>query len=71
MFVYFDVEKVAKSTGITESDFNRLVKEVRQEFPDDDMMFELHLMRAIKAAAKIDPLSAKMPRSASQSGLQV
>lgn len=56
MFVYFDVEKVAKSTGITESDFNRLMKEVRQEFPDDDLMFELHLMRAIKAAAKVDSL---------------
>lgn len=58
MFTYFDIEKAAKSTGITAADFNRLVKEVRQEFPDDEMMFELHLMRAIKTASKTDSLQA-------------
>lgn len=49
MFTCFDVEKLAKAAGITVNDFNRMAKEVRQEFPDDEMMFELHLMRVIKA----------------------
>ncbi|MGI9862886.1 hypothetical protein SDD30_16025 [Moorella naiadis] len=58
MFTYFDVEKVVKSTGINAADFDRLAKAVRQEFPDDEMMFELHLMRAIKAESKTDSLQA-------------
>ncbi len=26
----------------------KLTKDIKKEFPDDEMMFELHLMRALK-----------------------
>ncbi len=46
---YFDYESVAKQAGIPPDKLNELRKLVRQEFPQDDMMYELHLLRACMA----------------------
>ena len=46
---YFDYESVAKEAGILPNKLDALRKLVRQEFPFDDMMYELHLLRACMA----------------------
>ncbi len=46
---YFDYEKMAKDAGIPTENLAALGEIVRREFPWDDMMFELHLLRACMA----------------------
>jgi hypothetical protein len=46
---YFDYESIAKEAGIPSSKLDALQRIVRQEFPHDDMMYELHLLRACMA----------------------
>ena len=46
---YFDYEKTAKKAGIPSDKLEALRQIVRQEFPHDDMMYELHLLRACRA----------------------
>jgi len=45
----FDLEKIKKESGLSTSEFTQLEEEIRREFEDDEMMFELHLIRAIRA----------------------
>jgi len=46
---YFDYEAVAREAKISEDKLQLLAKTVRDEFPIDDMMYELHLMRVCSA----------------------
>jgi mRNA-degrading endonuclease YafQ of YafQ-DinJ toxin-antitoxin module len=46
---YFDYESVAHEAKIPEDKLRKLVKLVRQEFPHDPMMAELHMLRACLA----------------------
>ena len=45
----FDYESVAREAGLSEDAVERLCAIVRREFPRDDMMFELHMLRACMA----------------------
>ncbi|MGI6307068.1 MAG: hypothetical protein ACOX1X_00370 [Dethiobacteria bacterium] len=42
-----NVQALARKYNIKLAILGKLIKEVRQEYPDDEMMFELHLIRAI------------------------
>ncbi len=44
----FDVEKVKAESGLSRELLARIEQKVRDDF-DDDMMFELHFIRAIHA----------------------
>ncbi|MBN2534752.1 MAG: hypothetical protein JXB88_17840 [Spirochaetales bacterium] len=46
---YFDYYKIAGEMNISQDIVNMVEKEVKKEFPDDRMMFELHVMRALKS----------------------
>lgn len=46
---YFDFEKVALEAKIPPDKLDKLSHLLRQEFPRDEMMFELHLLRACMA----------------------
>jgi len=48
----FDAERKSKELGISDEIYSMLFREVREEFPDDDMMFELHLIRALMAQSQ-------------------
>ncbi|NVM30156.1 MAG: hypothetical protein HWN65_15030 [Candidatus Helarchaeota archaeon] len=48
MSVIFDVKKKCEELGISNEVYETLVKEIRAEFPNDEMMFELHLLRALR-----------------------
>ena len=45
----FDYRSAAKRAGISEQDLDRLCRVIRKDFPDDEMMFELHALRAALA----------------------
>ena len=48
----YDIEAAFKNSGLTEEEFERIKSEVRSDFPDDDMMFELHVIRILNAIKK-------------------
>ena len=45
---YFDIAKVAQRYHLDFDTARRLLAEARQEFENDDMMAELHTIRAIR-----------------------
>ncbi|MEK7398338.1 MAG: hypothetical protein AAB116_15510 [Candidatus Poribacteria bacterium] len=46
---YFDFEKVAREANIPIDKLDKLSRYFRQEFPYDDMMYELHVLRSCMA----------------------
>jgi hypothetical protein len=46
---YFDYEKVAREANIPLDKLEELSQLVRKEFPKDDLMYELHLLRVCMA----------------------
>ena len=46
---YFDYQKVAREMQIPTSILRKIEKEIKAEFPKDEMMYELHVLRAIKS----------------------
>ena len=46
---YFDYETLARESGISESDLEMIKEAMRAEFPTDDMMWELHVLRTCMA----------------------
>lgn len=45
----FDLDKIKKESGLDARTLSRLEQMVRESFQSDDMMFELHLVRIMKA----------------------
>ena len=46
---YFNYQKVAKDMKMPVSILKKIEKEISAEFPKDKMMFELHVLRAIRS----------------------
>ena len=46
---YFDYQKVAKEMGVSTATLKKIKRGVKKEFPEDKMMFELHVLRAIRS----------------------
>ena len=46
---YFDYYKVASEIGITQDIIIKVEKDVKKEFPDDKMMYELYVLRTLKS----------------------
>lgn len=46
---FFDCEKIAREAKISPDKLEKLRRLIRQEFPRDEMMYELHLLRACMA----------------------
>ena len=44
----FDVESVEKEVKLSKKKIEEIKKIVKKEFPHDRMMYELHLIRALK-----------------------
>jgi len=42
----YDPKKFLADTNLTDEEKEKLIQEVREEFPEDEMLFELHLFRA-------------------------
>ena len=46
---YFDYYKVAEEMVIPQDIVMKVENDVKNEFPDDKMMYELHVLRALKS----------------------
>ena len=46
---YFDYEKVAREAHLSSDQLNALCHLIRKEFPTDDMLYELHVLRVCMA----------------------
>jgi len=46
---YFDFVKAAQELHVPDKVFADIVRDVKTEFPKDKMMFELHVLRAVKS----------------------
>jgi hypothetical protein len=46
---YFDYQKVAKEMKVSDTTLKKIEKEVKKEFPKDKMMYELHVLRAVRS----------------------
>ena len=46
---YFDIEKEVKESKIPANVLQRIKTEAKAEFRNDPMMYELHVLRAIKS----------------------
>ena len=43
----FNINKAIRESNLSKKELKRLEKEIRQEFPNDKMMYELHFIRAV------------------------
>ena len=50
----FDYATAANLVGISSEDLDRLVALMRAEFPGDEMMVELHVLRTVQAVERGD-----------------
>jgi len=50
---YFRIDQIAREYGLNLAIARRLLDEARQEFENDEMMAELHTIRAIKRMASV------------------
>ncbi len=45
----FDLDKIQRESGLSPDTLIRLKAEIKGEFQDDEMMFELHFLRLLRA----------------------
>ena len=58
----FDYATAAKRAGISSEDLDRLIALTRAEFVGDEMMVELHVLRAVQAVERGDVTLAEVLR---------
>jgi hypothetical protein len=46
---YFDYESIAREAQLSAEQLRHICKAVRRDYPDDQMLFELHVLRACSA----------------------
>jgi len=46
---YFDYQKVAREMKVPNRVLKKIKEDVKKEFPADKMLYELHVLRAIKS----------------------
>ena len=63
---YFDYETVAREAKIPAKKMEKLVALIREEFPNDALMYELHVLRACMAIRDGDVGIEDMLRNKSQ-----
>lgn len=51
----FDLDGLARNSGLPKARVRALLKEVRREFPDDELLWELHVVRAIMHEKGLHP----------------
>ncbi len=48
----YDVETAFRRSGLSPTEIQRIKRQVRKDFPNDDMMYELHIIRILNAMKK-------------------
>jgi len=45
----FNINKAIKDSGLSRVEAARLQKEIKKDYPHDSMLYELHIIRALRA----------------------
>ena len=45
----YDIDKAFRESGASKDEFEEILRYCREDFPQDEMMFELHVIRALMA----------------------
>ena len=45
----FNTKKVIKDSGLSKVETDRLQKEIKKDYPHDPMLYELHVIRVLRA----------------------
>ena len=48
----YDIENLMNEAQLSEKEKKKIITELREEFPQDDMLFELHLFRLVQYLKK-------------------
>jgi hypothetical protein len=48
----FDIETAFRRSGLSVNEIEKIKRQVRRDFPNDDMMYELHIIRILNAMKK-------------------
>ncbi len=48
----YDIDILLKDLDLTNKEKEELIKQLKEEFPRDEMLFELHLFRMVKFLKK-------------------
>ena len=48
----YDIDTAFKKSGLSPKEIEKIQQDVRNEFPNDDMMYELHIIRILNAIKK-------------------
>jgi len=48
----YDVEILLKDLDITDEEKKKIIQDLKNEFPNDEMLFELHLFRIVQYLKK-------------------
>ena len=46
---YFDYRKVAKEMSVPDAILRKIEKEVKDEFPEDKILYELYVLKALRS----------------------
>jgi len=70
---FYDYPKVAGEAGLSPQQLEQLAAVVRRDYPSDEMLYELHLLRACRAIRDRDitlaqALADDLPKPAHQVG---
>ena len=49
----FDIDRAVQESGLPAETVAHILEEVRQEFPEEELMYELHIIRALEAEAAV------------------
>lgn len=55
----YNVEELLSKVEMTAKEKEKLIQEIKDEFPNDEMLFELHLYRAVKYFTEIQGKNLK------------
>ena len=59
----FDLNKAILSSHLTRNEIKRLQAEIKRDYPDDSMLYELHLIRALNSKKPRQKISRKRGHS--------
>ena len=48
----YDIEVLLKELDISDDEKKKIVEDLKREFPNDEMLFELHLFRTVQFLKK-------------------
>lgn len=63
MTEYFDYESLAKEIGLSAAQLDVIKRGIRSDYPHDDMLFELHVLRACMVIKNGDATYEQVVRS--------